>query len=78
MTTGFEWVAGRYLLAILFLAGAVQKSVDPDPARALLAEIGLPERLIWPALAFNALAAVLLIAGRFLKPLGRALAFIAS
>ncbi|SEM41363.1 putative oxidoreductase [Roseovarius tolerans] len=74
MTNRFEWAVGRYLLAILFLAGAVQKTIDPGPAQALLAGVGLPELLIWPALAFNVLAAGLLIAGKFLKPLGRWLA----
>lgn len=74
MTNRFEFVAGRYLLAILFVAGAAQKAIDPDPAQALLAGFGLPEWLIWPALVFNALAAGLLIAGRLLRPVGRALA----
>ncbi len=74
MTERFEWTIGRYLLALLFLAGALQKAIDPAPAGALLGGFGLPEWLVLPALAFNALAAGLLIAGRFLKPLGRALA----
>jgi putative oxidoreductase len=74
MTSRVEWIAGRCLLAILFVAGAVQKTIDPGPAQALLAGVGLPVWLIWPALAFNALAAGLLVAGRFLKPLGRLLA----
>ncbi|MCF6433155.1 MULTISPECIES: DoxX family protein [unclassified Leisingera] len=74
MNNRIEWAAGRYLLAILFVAGAVQKAVDPGPAQTLLAGYGLPEWLVWPALAFNFLAAGLLISGRFLKPVGRALA----
>ena len=74
MTTKVEWIIGRYLLATLFVAGAVQKSVDPGPAQALLAGFGLPEWLVWPALLFNALAACLLISGKFLRPAGRALA----
>ena len=36
-------LAGRVLLAALFVAGAVQKALDPAPAQALLAGIGLPE-----------------------------------
>jgi putative oxidoreductase len=70
-----EWIAGRYLLAMLFAAGAVQKALDPEPAQTLLAGYGLPEWLVWPALLFNAAAACLLITGSFLKPVGRALAF---
>jgi putative oxidoreductase len=74
MTNRFEWAAGRSLLAILFVAGAAQKAIDPDPVQGLLTGFGLPEWLIWPALAFNALAATLLIAGKFLRPIGWALA----
>lgn len=74
MTNRFEWAAGRYLLALLFVAGAAQKAVDPDPAQALLSGSGLPEWLVWPALVFNALAAGFLVAGKFLRPLGWALA----
>lgn len=74
MSERLEWAFGRYLLAFLFLAGAAQKTIDPAPARMLLSGYGMPEWLVWPALAFNALAAGLLIAGKFLKPLGRTLA----
>ena len=74
MTRSYEFVIGRVLLSLLFVAGAVQKALDPLPAQSLLAGAGLPEWLIWPALIFNALAAVLLIVGKFLKPIGRALA----
>ncbi|MBD3738922.1 MAG: DoxX family membrane protein [Pseudomonas balearica] len=74
MTNGIEWIAGRYLLAALFGAGAIQKAVDSSPAQALLAGFGLSEWLVWPALAFNAVTAGLLIAGKFLRPVGLALA----
>jgi len=74
MTKGIEWIAGRYLLAILFGAGAIQKAVDPGSVQALLTGFGLPEWFVWPALAFNAATAGLLIAGKFLRPVGLALA----
>ncbi len=74
MTIRAEQIVGRCLLAILFVAGAAQKAVDPGPAQTLLAGYELPEWLVWPALAFNLLAAVLLIAGKLLRPAGRALA----
>lgn len=74
MTNGIERTAGRYLLAILFGAGAIQKAVDSGPAQALLTGFGLPEWLVWPALAFNAATAGLLSAGKFLRPTGLALA----
>ena len=74
MTQSLEFKLGRGLLALLFVAGAVQTALDPVPAQALLAGAGLPEWLIWPALSFNALAACLLFAGVGLRPVGRLLA----
>ncbi|WP_084863859.1 DoxX family protein [Salibaculum halophilum] len=60
-----DWLvlAGRLLIAALFLGGAAQKALDPDPAMALLAARGLPGALVWPALAFNALAGLALALG---------------
>ncbi|TNF23361.1 MAG: DoxX family protein [Rhodobacteraceae bacterium] len=56
-------LTGRLLIAALFVGGALQKGVDPGPAKALLAERGWPVWLIWPALGFNALAGLALIVG---------------
>jgi putative oxidoreductase len=47
-------LTGRMLLAALFVAGAVQKAFSPGEAQALLAGVGLPVWLVWPALALNA------------------------
>ena len=57
------WIAARWLVAALFAAGAAQKALDPEPAASLLAGRGLPEWLEWPALAYDAAAAVALVAG---------------
>lgn len=59
------WVdlAGRVLLALLFVAGAVQKAMDPSQVRGLLAGVGLPGWLVWPALLFNGLVAFGLVLG---------------
>lgn len=65
---------GRCLIAGLFLAGAVQKAAAPDVAAGLLEGFGLPGWLVWPALAFNAVAAVFLVLGVWLRPLGFSLA----
>ena len=54
---------GRALIAMLFLAGAVQKAVAPEQGMALLGNLGLPGALIWPALAFNAVAGLALLLG---------------
>lgn len=74
MIDRIEMAAGRILLALLFVAGAIQKALHPDATQALLAGFGLTVWLVWPALAFNAGAAVLLIANLHLRPVGRALA----
>ncbi len=51
-------LTGRILLAALFAAGAVQKTLDPDAAQGLLAGLGAPVWLVWPALGLNALLAI--------------------
>ncbi len=56
-------LTGRILLAALFVAGAVQKGVDPQAVIGLLAGFGLPGWLVWPAAAFNAAGALALLAG---------------
>ena len=64
----------RVLIGALFLGGAVQKAVSPDDAAALLAGFGLPTALIWPALAYNALAGLAVVAGVWLRPVALSLA----
>ncbi|HEY6919043.1 MAG TPA: DoxX family membrane protein [Tabrizicola sp.] len=55
-------LVGRILIAALFAAGAVQKALAPAAAQGLLARLGLPEALVWPALGLNlVLAAGLLL-----------------
>jgi len=66
--------AGRALIAGLFVAGAVQKLIDPSGAVALLVLAGLPGWLVWPALVFSGLAGLGLLAGIAARPLGLALA----
>jgi putative oxidoreductase len=56
-------LVGRVLLAALFAAGVWQKAVDPAQVQGLLAGVGLPEWLVWPALVFNACLVVGLVFG---------------
>ncbi len=58
---------GRILLALLFAAGTVQKSLDPGAAMDLLAGLGWPTWLVWPALGFNALMVVALMVPRTVR-----------
>ena len=54
---------GRVLLAALFLAGALQKAMDPAPVQSLLAGQGWPAWMVWPALGLNAVGALALLVG---------------
>ncbi len=67
-------LAGRILIAALFLAGALQKGSNPLPVEVLLAARGWPMWLVWPALAFNLVAGVALVLGVKVRPVAVALA----
>ncbi len=58
---------GRILLALLFVAGAAQKALDPTVVMGLLAGVGWPTWLVWPALGFNALVAIALLLPRTVR-----------
>ncbi len=65
---------GRVLIAALFVAGALQKTLSPGEVEGLLAGAGWPVALVWPALAFNAAAAAALILGVWVRPVAFLLA----
>jgi putative oxidoreductase len=67
-------LAGRILLSVLFAAGTVQKALAPEAAQSLLAGLGLPGWLLWPALALNAA----IVAGLLWPPAVRATALVAA
>ena len=71
-----DWavLTGRLLLSVLFLGGAAQKITDPGPAMALLTMRGLPEALLWPALAYNLIAGLALVLGWRMMPVALSLA----
>jgi putative oxidoreductase len=56
-------LAGRVLIALLFLGGALQKLGDPGPVEAMIRSVGLPGWFVWPAAGFNLMAAVCLVLG---------------
>ena len=67
-------LGARLLVAQLFLLGTAQKWLDPSAVEGLLAGRGLPEWLIWPALAFNLVAGAMLALGLRTRPLALLLA----
>ncbi len=66
---------GRILIAGLFLGGAAQKGTDPNAVQSLLAGMGWPVWLVWPAMAFNLMAGLALVFGVAVRPMAVALAF---
>lgn len=65
---------GRILIAALFVGGAIQKAVDPEPAMQLLSGFNLPTALVWVALAFNAIAGGMVAVGWTVRPVAVLLA----
>ena len=58
---GWLNLTGRILIAMLFLGGAVQKVMDPEPVMRMINSIGLPDLAIWPIAAFNLAGGLCLI-----------------
>lgn len=67
-------LAGRLLIALLFLGGAAQKLMDPEPVIAMIEGIGLPGWLVWPVAAFNLAAGTALVTGPRVRTLALVLA----
>jgi putative oxidoreductase len=74
LTADLATLAGRILIAALFVGGALQKGTDPSAVEGLLAARGWPVWLIWPALVFNMGAGLALVAGIAVRPVAAALA----
>ena len=56
-------LAGRVLIALVFLGGAAQKVADPAPVAGLIAGIGLLPALVWPVALLNLAAGLGLVFG---------------
>ncbi|WP_090113315.1 DoxX family membrane protein [Limimaricola pyoseonensis] len=71
-----DWLllAGRLLIAALFLGGAAQKALEPGQVAGLLAGWRLPGGLVWAALAYNAAAGAALALGLAVRPVALSLA----
>ncbi|WP_300585668.1 DoxX family protein [Marivita sp.] len=65
---------GRILIAALFVGGAIQKAVDPEPAMQLLSGFNLPTALVWVALGFDAIAGAMVAVGWAVRPVAVLLA----
>ena len=67
-------IAGRWLIAALFVGGAVQKATSPGDVEGLLAGMHMPAWLVWPALAYDGAAGLALILGWRMVPVALSLA----
>ena len=56
-------LVSRFLIAVLFLGGAVQKIASPPEAMALLTALNLPAAFVWPALVLKVPAGLMLLMG---------------
>ena len=56
-------LTGRMLIALLFIAGAVQKATDAGPVQQMIGSLGLPPWLVWPVALFDLVAAIGIVAG---------------
>ena len=67
-------LTARFLIAFLFIGGAIQKLIDPAAVEAMLVGVGLPSALIWAAAVLNATAALALLLGFCVRPVALVLA----
>lgn len=67
-------LGARMLLAALFVAGTLQKLLQPGVVEGLLQGMGMPGWLVWPALALNAIGAAALLLGVAVRPVALVLA----
>ena len=66
--TNLALLLARLLIGALLVGGAVQKTLSPGDAGALLVGLGLPYALVWPALVYDAVAGLALWAGIAVRP----------
>ncbi|MBU2360563.1 MAG: DoxX family membrane protein [Alphaproteobacteria bacterium] len=66
--TNLALLLARLLIGALLVSGAVQKTLSPGDAGALLVGLGLPYALVWPALVYDAVAGLALWAGVAVRP----------
>lgn len=59
----FVHLAGRILLASLFISAGIGKISDPAGTAGYMAAMGLPGMLVWPTIALEVLGGIALVIG---------------
>jgi putative oxidoreductase len=64
----------RTLMAAIFILSALGKLGAPGPTQGYMAAFGVPGALLWPTMAFELGAGLLLLAGLYIRPVALLLA----
>lgn len=67
-------LAGRVLLALIFVVSGVGKISDPSATMQYMLAMGVPGILLWPTIAFELLGGLALVAGYKTRPVALAFA----
>ena len=59
----YSHLAGRILLALIFVIAGIGKFNDPTGTAAYMASVGLPGILLWPTIALEVLGGIAIIVG---------------
>jgi putative oxidoreductase len=59
----YSHLAGRILLALIFVIAGIGKFNDPAGTTAYMASVGLPGILLWPTIALEVLGGIAIIVG---------------
>lgn len=59
----YTHLAGRVLLAIIFIMAGIGKIKDPAGTIGYMASIGLPALLLWPTIALELLGGIAIVVG---------------
>jgi putative oxidoreductase len=59
----YSHLAGRILLALIFVIAGIGKFNDPAGTTAYMASVGLPGILLWPTIALEVLGGIAIIIG---------------
>jgi putative oxidoreductase len=63
MNANYTHLAGRILLAIIFLVAGLGKLADPAGTSGYMQAMGVPTLLLWPTIALEILGGLALIVG---------------
>jgi len=72
--SNFSHLAGRILLALIFIIAGAGKIADPAGTMGYMAAMGVPTILLWPTIALELLGGIAIIVGFQTRPVAYLLA----